>query len=342
MDDKCNCAGEKPRSANSVVLNQLWVKLLFLLSMRTALRPPAWLSNGTSPSISTHFREGHQMMSVHHRHKLVPMKKKKKMLDIPHFLEPSQGMPGLGLHQGPWWCYPRASAHRPDNQSHSGISLAQFPTCKLRPEGICTYNMFNKIFGITNPDVISGLLLKIYTYYTCTCTYRRSYIYYQYMILSNILYIIHLSSRSHPYAWFKFYMAAMELANLPTPASDASSNLFCRPSHSDTNSTLGKRWAMLSGWLLVILVVFPILGGNKKNSGEDLTNPYNQSCVTQRICACESCVPYVTIPSMFQHILFSSLCSKWLHATTGAHEFCMHSKRRFRGLDLNQCRNSSI
>ena len=162
--------------------------------------------------------------------------------------------------------------------------------------------MFNKIFGITNPDVISGLLLKIYTYYTCTCTY----IYYQYMILSNILYIIHLSSRSRPYAWFKFYMAAMELANLPTPASDASSNLFCRPSHSDTNSTLGKRWAMLSGWLLVILVVFPILGGNKKNSGEDLTNPYNQSFVTQRICACESCVPYVPIPSMFQHILFSS------------------------------------
>lgn len=69
---------KKRRSANSVVLNQLWVKLLFLLSMRTALRPPAWLSNGTSPSISTHFREGHQMMSVHHRHKLVPMKKRKK------------------------------------------------------------------------------------------------------------------------------------------------------------------------------------------------------------------------------------------------------------------------
>ncbi len=74
------------------------------------------------------------------------------------------------LRQGPWWCYPLASAHQPDNQSR-GCSFAQLAICNVVPEGILQYVQQNPWWNESRCCLRSSflkvyMLLYIYTYPT--------------------------------------------------------------------------------------------------------------------------------------------------------------------------------
>lgn len=95
MDDKCNCAGEKTTkrkqcSAEST-LSQAAIFAFNAYSLASTCMTEQW-------NFSKHFHplpRGPSNDECTSPTQTCSYEKKKKMLDIPHFLEPSQGMPGL-------------------------------------------------------------------------------------------------------------------------------------------------------------------------------------------------------------------------------------------------------